>query len=437
MLDLSPKQSESFSESTSTINIWEGAVRSGKSHAALLRFLAELRNGPQGTYVVCGKSENTIIKNVIDPLNELTGGYVRYKRGIGEFSIFGKKVYCVGANDERAAGKIQGNTYAGALVDEITILPQSFFMMLLSRLSVTGAKLFGTCNPDSPYHWLKTDFIDKYKDDEGYLKVFAFRLDDNPSLSEQFVSDLKKSYSGLWYKRYIEGEWCLAEGTVYSMFNEKIHVINKPPSYAKRYYLGIDYGTHNPFAAVLIGFNDDVSPSIWVEKEWYYDPKVFSKELTDSEHLTNLKREFGDYPITMAIIDPSALSFETELKRFGKWPIKQADNSVLDGIRFVSTLLSNGDLAIHQSCRNLVREFSAYVWDDKALKMGEDKPKKTNDHICDALRYCCFTMWGKKKQLKDAPPPSLPSAERAWSQNPLQYQGHHASYGWQSTGFGR
>ena len=164
----------------------------------------------------------------------------------------GREVYVVGANDERAEAKrIRGATFAGALVDEATIVPESFFRMLLSRLSVDGAKLFATTNPDSPYHWLKTQFIDR--EAELDLKVFKFNLEDNPSLSQNYIKALKSEYQGLWYRRFINGEWVLAEGSVYDFFDQKIHCRREPPSYAKYYVAGVDYGTANPFAAVLSG----------------------------------------------------------------------------------------------------------------------------------------------------------------------------------------
>jgi len=248
--NFSSKQKEFFNESNARLNIAVGAVRSGKSHITIHRFMKELySSGPEGKYVVTGKSERTCMMNIIEPMQEFTGGLIRYNRGMGEFTLFGKKVYVVGANDERAEGKIRGATFAGALVDEITILPQSYFRMLLSRLSIDGSKLFGGTNPDSPMHWLKTDFIDRFEGDEKELKHFRFNLDDNPVLTESFKSSLKKEYQGLWYKRFILGDWVLAEGAIYDFFDTSIHVVNSPPTYAKHYFLGIDYGTANAFAA--------------------------------------------------------------------------------------------------------------------------------------------------------------------------------------------
>ena len=237
-LPFSKKQIESYTESNARLNLWEGAVRSGKSYVCLMRFLKELKDGPKGAYIICGRTERTIKRNIIDPIFSILGENIHYRQGIGELKILGKKVYLVGASDERAEGKIRGATFAGALIDEVSLIPESFFQMLLSRLSVRDSKLFATTNPDSPFHWLKVKFLDREK--ELNLTRFHFKLDDNPSLSEQFIDDIKKEYSGLWYKRFIEGLWVLAEGAIYDFFDTGLHPVDVSLQSAQEYILGVD-----------------------------------------------------------------------------------------------------------------------------------------------------------------------------------------------------
>jgi PBSX family phage terminase large subunit len=202
---LSPKQLKSLCESTARLNIWEGPVRSGKSHSCYYRTIDFIQNGPPGPLIMCGRTEPTIKRNMIGPLSDLIGEDLVYFSGKGEIHLWGRKIHVVGANDERAEAKIRGSEFVGAILDEVTILPENFVKMLFSRLSIPGAKLFGTTNPDSPYHWLKTDYIDKAKDKGGDvdIRVFSFTMEDNPSLDEEFKRNLKKEYSGLWYQRYI------------------------------------------------------------------------------------------------------------------------------------------------------------------------------------------------------------------------------------------
>ncbi len=427
---LSDKQIIALKECNARINILEGAVRSGKSHIANIIFLEDLRSGPDGEYLISGKNERTIVRNIIVPLNKLTGGIIRFNRTLGEFTLFDKKVYVVGANDERAEGKIRGLTLAGALLDEVTLLPESFFKMATSRLSIEGSKMTCTTNPDGPYHWLKTDYIDRAG--ELNLKNFNFTLDDNPFLPKSYVTDLKKEFKGLWYKRFIEGLWVLAEGAIYDFFDSDLHTFKQPRTYAKQYFLGIDYGTTNAFAAVLVGFNDDAHPSLWVEKEYYWDSKEKGYQKTDSEYALDLEREFGGFPITLYYLDPSAASFQVELKRQNK-PVKQANNDVIDGIRFVGSLIAQGDLMIVNSCKNLIKEIESYVWDSKSVKIGEDKPLKQRDHAVDAMRYVLYSHFGQRKSLKNLTPIEAHQAsqQRKWAQNPMDYPGYTNSQGWQ------
>lgn len=434
---ISRKQLLAYTKSNSRINIAEGAVSSGKSYIFLYRFLAELaREKPEGPFMIGGKSETTVIRNILKPMmNELSSEVIHYNQTRREFELFGKTVYVVGANDERAEGKIRGLTLGGALLDEGTLLPESFVKMTLSRLRIPESKLFLTTNPDSCHHWLKTDFIDKFVDDSEELACFQFKLDDNPFLTQKYKDSLKKEYSGLWYRRFIMGEWVQAEGAIYDFFEPSLHCVKASESYAKYYILGIDYGTTNAFAAVLVGFNDDVHPALWVEKEFYWDSKATGRQKTDAEYARDIRNEFGSYPIKMSYLDPSAKSFEVELKR-QRWPVLPAKNDVLDGIRTVSTYLSQGDLVIYERCKNLIREFESYVWDSKSIKMGVDKPIKMRDHCLDALRYALFTKWGQRHTLKEMTKEEsyTLSQQRKFKESPMDYPGYTNNAGWQTFG---
>lgn len=427
---LSQKQINSFAHSNARINILEGSVRSGKSLIALMRFIEELRSGPNGQYVICGRSEITIIRNVISLLNEYLGNSVVYNKGQSSFNLFGKRVFCVGANDERAELKIRGATFAGALVDEITAIPESFFKMLLSRLSIEGAKLIGTTNPDNPFHWLKKEFIDREK--ELDLKVFRFNLDDNPSLSEKYKNDLKKEYSGVWYQRFILGEWCLAEGLIYSMFDRSRHLFDKPHTFAEYYIAGVDVGSFNPSACVLVGYNSKIRPNIWIEREYFFDSQSKGYQKTDGEIVQDLVQAFEGYPIKMFYGDPAASSFEVEMKR-RRLPVCHADNDVIPGIRFVSSLFAQGDLAVCKPCAKTVEELFSYSWDPRGALDGKERPLKKNDHLMDAMRYALYTQWGKKQKLveKTQSERFLEREQRKFNQNPMQYPGlSPGSWGW-------
>jgi len=391
MKDLSPKQQDAFLNSTARINVFEGAVRSGKSFVSLLRWIDFCANGPRGALIICGRTDKTIKRNIIQPLQQLVGNAVVYKQGKGEVQLYNRTMYVVGANDDRAEAKIRGSEFAGALVDEATLIPENFFKMLLSRLSIPGACLFASTNPDSPYHWFKRDFIDRAK--ELDLKNFKFCITDNPSLSKKYIKDLSSEYQGLWYKRYIEGKWVLADGAVYDFFDENMHVIPNPQSPAEYYIIGIDYGTTNPCTFALIGYNSGAYPNMWLEKEYYYDSKIELRQKSDFDYVRDLVQFMDGYYVKNIYVDPSAASFKQELVRNGIGGVVDGDNDVLKGIRFVSLLMTNGTFKVCSNCENCIKEFSTYLWDSKASDRGVDKPIKQNDHCLDGIRYALTTAF--------------------------------------------
>lgn len=374
----SEKQIASICESQYRINIWEGSVRSGKTYASLWRFVRELQNGPEGNYVIITRTYDTFNRNVRDILLGICKANGKYYAGKREMNMFGKKVFVVGADDERAEMKIRGPTFSGAYVDEITIIPKSVWFMLISRCAMGEAKIFGTTNPDSPFHWLKTDFLDNNPD----VKSWKFTLDDNPRLTHDQKEYLKRQYKGLWYQRFIEGLWVQAEGAIYDTFDKDLHTIDFPGHLAQYYIVGVDYGTSNPCAFVLIGINESKYPMLWVESEYYYDSKKHQRQKTDTEYAEDLKRFIEGKNVRGIYLDPSAVSFRVELQREGVQNLYEAENEVIDGIRYVNNLLNNGTLKICRSCDNLISEIQSYVWDPKAQAKGEDKPLKQSDHAC-------------------------------------------------------
>lgn len=386
----SPKALRSIRESTRRLNIWHGAVRSSKTVSSSVRFLEFIATAPPGDILISGKTERTVYRNILRPIQDIVGrGNFHYARNTGECTIAGRLCYVAGANDERAEEKIRGMTLIGAYVDEATILPESYFRMLGTRLSLPGAKMFVTTNPDGPFHWLYTDYIQNPDIDAA---VFHFELDDNPVLSEEYKAALKAEYSGLWYQRFILGLWVQAEGAVYDMWDESKHVLAAPPGRAEAYYVAIDYGTSNPTVFGLFGVRGKVA---WMEREYYYDPGKTGRQKTDAEYSDALVEFLGDIRPREIIIDPSALSFKVQLRRDGFENVRNATNAVIDGIRTQGSMLHQGRYFVLRCCTRTIEEYGAYVWDAKAQQKGEDKPVKENDHSKDAERYFLHTVFGK------------------------------------------
>jgi PBSX family phage terminase large subunit len=308
----------------------------------------------------------------------MVGNSVQYFAGKGEVKMFDRTMYVIGANDDRAEAKIRGSEFAGALIDELTLLPENFVKMLLSRLSIPNASLFASTNPDSPFHWVKRDIIDRQE--ELNCKVFSYTIDDNPSLSEEFKNELKKEYQGLWYKRYIEGKWVMAEGAVYDFFDEEIHVIDEKPGIADYYIVGIDYGTTNPCVFTMIGHSGATYPNTWLEKEYYYDSKKEQRQKSDYDYIQDLIKFMDGFNVKYIYVDPSAASFKQEMRRNEIYNVRDAKNDVTSGIRFQGQLLTNGTYKICKCCVESIREYTNYVWDSKASDRGIDQPVKKNDH---------------------------------------------------------
>lgn len=296
--------------------------------------------------------------------------------------------YIFGGKDERSQDLIQGITLAGMFFDEVALMPESFVNQATGRCSEDGSKFWFNCNPDGPYHWFKTEWIDKLKDKN--LVYLHFTMDDNLSLSERIKERYRNMYSGVFYKRYILGLWTVAEGIIYDMFDHAKHVYNQAlENLLEENYISIDYGTQN--ATVFLLFQKGKDGIWYCTKEYYYSGRDNKKQKTDSEFADDLEKFIGQTKIKKIIIDPSAASFITLLKQRGH-NIKKAKNDVLDGIRFVGTLLNQEKIAFSESCKNTLKEFSAYIWDVKAADRGEDKPIKQQDHAMDAVRYFCYTI---------------------------------------------
>lgn len=384
---LSPKQLDFIVNSESRFNLLIGSVRSGKTFAQNIRIARAAREAPKGEGMLIGVSRESLQRNMVRPLCDWLCIPPPTSKAPA-MNLWGRHIHLLGAPDERAQQRIAGATLAFAGIDELTLTPYGLFKMLQSRLSKRNAQLFAGSNPDSPYHWVKKELIDNKDLD---LKVWNFNLEDNPSLDENFVQNIKKEYTGIWYQRYIEGKWVLAEGAIYPYFDEKIHIIDHPPSYAKEYIIGVDYGTTNPCVFVLIGIDRTQFPNIWAEKEYYYDSSVGNRHKSDAEYVDDLEEFIQGYNVKAIYVDPSAVSFKVECRKRGITQVFDAENDVLNGLRFQNKLLSNGTYKICASCPQTIQEYGNYLWDIKAAEKGIEKPLKRFDHSKDAERYALFS----------------------------------------------
>lgn len=393
MMLLSDKQESFILDSGAFINVADGAVRSGKTFSALYRFAEAALTKPPGDMMLLGKSERTVRRNVIYPLQQIFGNRVRYVQGMGELHFGGRRIYVAGATNEGAEARIRGVTLVGAYCNEVTLYPENIFNTLIDRCSERDAQIWADCNPDNPQHWLYRDYLTNEDVLGQEVKRWQFGLDDNPALTEEYKNRIKRLHSGVWYRRMVLGEWTIAEGAVYDQFDPDLHVVKQVPSGTRPAYVGIDYGTSNATVFILFGWGPD--GVLYAMKEWYYSGSESGPQKTDGEY----RQAFIDWlPWPMRLqsieLDPSAASFRTELLRAGIRPVRKANNDVIDGIRTVSNALTAGTYKIHESCERLIAEKHSYVWDEVAQKRGEDKPVKVDDHTQDAERYALARAFG-------------------------------------------
>lgn len=384
--------------------ICDGSVRAGKTVAMSFSYIVwatESFNGEQ--FGMAGKTIGALRRNVIGPLkrmlksrgyrvhDDLTANMLTISRGAvsNYFFLFGGK-------DERSQDLIQGITLAGMFFDEVALMPQSFVNQATARCSVEGRKFWFNCNPAGPYHWFKLEWLDQLE--RKYALHLHFTMDDNLSLSERIKAGYRRMYTGVFYKRFILGLWVMAEGVIYDMFDEEVHVVSTDllPKQYERYFVGVDYGTSNATAFLLIG---ERAGRLYLVDEYFHDGRASLKQKAPSEYASDFVRFVGDRVINKVFVDPSAKGFITELKKAGVRNIVEADNDVLPGIETVAVALSEKLLHVAQRCVNTLKEFSSYVWDTKAQARGEDKPLKQNDHAMDALRYVVYMILGKGRKV--------------------------------------
>ncbi|GIO08939.1 phage terminase large subunit [Brevibacillus reuszeri] len=343
----SRKQLEVICNADAFINILEGSVRSGKTIASIVAWMDFVQSSPHRVFLMTGSTSDTLYRNVIEDIERILGKkrarYVKSAKGGARLNLkfrnlaypddskqkfIYKICYCVGAHDERAEGRIRGMTVAGWYADEVTLYPESVVKQAINRMSLASASAIWTTNPDSPYHPIKKEFIDKAAEKE--YKNWHFVLNDNLSLDEDYKKNIRNAYVGLRYKRMILGLWVLAEGAVYDMWDEKENTFTNNDlvpgfkSLARR-YISVDFGTKN--AIIFLDCWDD-GDTIWIMDEYYYSGKEKGRQKENSEYADDLETFAGDEHPLYVIIDPSAASFKTTLRNRG-FRLKDADNEVL------------------------------------------------------------------------------------------------------------
>ncbi len=395
---LAPKQTEFVINSIAKWNLAHGSVRSGKTVATLFRFMQSCFQCPDSQIWMVGFTSDSIYQNAIrllfeSPQMAIYRPFCTWQPGKRQLKFMDKTINTLGARDEGAIGNFQGKSFSRVYCDEITLYPESIVDMIDTRLSFPHSQGFASMNPSHPTHKLKK-WIDKAEAGDKNYYSLHFTLDDNPYVDETYKQRIRDSLSGLFYKRNYLGLWCLAEGAIFDFFDRSIHILRRPPTAAEYWVAGIDYGSVNPFVCLLIGVSTgkytQTGKRLWVEKEFYWDPKKKGRQKVNSEFAQDVYDFLEPYAVKNIYLDPSAEAFQLELRKRGMHVV-HANNDVENGIQMMTSEMKKGNLYVMEECVNTIREIESYVWDSKAADKGDDQPLKKDDHACDALRYVMAT----------------------------------------------
>ena len=367
--------------------ILSGAVRSGKTYIDNYIFLLELRKVRQralqdGTenpkYILAGYSNGTIYNNVISELENTFGIEINYDRR-GHFHLFGVEIVPAYTGSSRGIGGIRGMTSYGAYVNEASLATEGVFQEIVQRCSKSGARIICDTNPDSPQHWLKTDYIDN-EDPEARIKSFHFTLDDNTFLADDYVKALKAATpTGMFYDRSILGLWVTADGIVYRDFDQRKMVIHSSqvPRIVK-YYCGVDWGFEHK--GVITVWGDDADGNIYLIEEHTSQYKYIDYWVRVANKIRN---KYGK-GITFWV-DSARPDNYSEFLRAGI-NARNADKARMAGVERVAEYMKQGKFfAVKEGMDQFLNEVYQYVWDENT---GE--PKKENDDVLDSCRYAIF-----------------------------------------------
>lgn len=412
---LNPKQLDFMLYEDKRINLLTGSVRSGKTYVSLLKWAIFVGSMPENSeFLMTGKTITSLKRNCLGLLQDLVGSNnFTYSISQKQAKLFGRIIWLEGANDDRAESKIRGMTLAGAYVDELTQIPEDFYRMLLSRLSVKNAKLYATTNPDAPSHWVKTDIIDN---DEIEKKVWNFTLDDNVILrkeNEEYFDNLKKEYQsmgGVFYERFILGLWVLAEGLIYKQFANNTEMFLKDEAVDENgnkinfllISIGIDYGAtkgETEFKATGI---TQLFKQVWTigEKKLaglYAPEQIYEEFIKFYNEIVNeygkVTHAFGDYGALGQVLT-YGLNKRLQEKGIPLFVDDCIKGQIIDRIYMDQLLFAQGRRFILRKCKYLIEAYQQAVWDDKKPDTRLDDGTTPIDDL-DASEYSIFPFYDK------------------------------------------
>lgn len=380
--------------SDARVLVLHGAKRTGKTYILIIKFLmlvAQFRNKGY-KFIIGGATSSTIRANILDDMEKIIKKEIKldvYKT----FELFGNKILVrAGANSD-SWKSVRGFTAYGCLLNEGTALNNIFVQECISRCSGKGARIFIDTNPDNPFHYIKTDYIDKSGEtlDNGQLNIeeIQFQLDDNIFLDPIYVESIKKATpTGLFYDRDILGLWVNSEGVVYQDFNKSMIITDEviKNTMFTRYIAGVDWGYEHLGTMVVVGITSNNDYYIIEEiAEQHQEIDFWVAKARD------IIKKYGNIPFYCDSARPEHVA---RFLREG-FRTHNADKSILSGVEVVAKLMKQNKFFVSDKCNQFLKEVYNYVWDDK-----KGLPIKTNDDLMDAIRYAIYT-YSLSKQTTD------------------------------------
>lgn len=392
----SKKQMDFLKNKGKRLNFLVGSVRSGKTWVSLWKFVFEVASAPKDyDFIMIGKTLMSLKRNCLSYLESFVGSAnFSYSINSKTALLFGHKVHLEGANDERSEGKIRGMTLAGAYCDEVTLFPENFFVMLLTRLSLPNAKLWATCNPDNPNHWVKVNYLDNSKNMD--TAIWNFALTDNTYLDEDYIENIQKEFVGVFYNRFILGQWVRAEGLIYTNFANNTESFLLPIDYNCNdviiITIGVDFGgSKSATTFVCTGFTKCFRNVIILEAERHEEelsPNAldrlyadFVKMCTDKYNKAcNTYADSAEQILIRGLRNIAAIEgLKTNVKNARKSPVK-------DRIVAVNKLINTNRFWVSRHCKTVIKALQDAMWNEKKEDERLDDFSSDIDTL-DAMEY--------------------------------------------------
>lgn len=363
--------------------ICDGAVRSGKTVVMITSFVHwAMRFFNCNNFGICGKTVRSAERNIILPMQQiadLTEYYdISYTRSINMLTVKCNNIinyfYIFGGKDESSYALIQGITLSGVFFDEVALMPRSFVEQAIARtLSISNAKNWFNCNPENPNHWFYKEWVCEAKNKKA-LRIH-FLMTDNPIMTPEMLEKAYAMYTGVFYDRYILGEWVRAEGLVYRLFadNKENYLINNADEYTFSVIsFGVDFGgSKSATTFTTTGITRHAEFAIILDEK-YIDYEITPNDL-DAEFAKYIEANTTKYGAGITRADSAEQilirglrrttqkkGLRTEVRNALKMEIKER-------IRLENLLFAQCRIKILKHCKHTIEAFENAVYDPEEV----------------------------------------------------------------------